>query len=396
MNLLRFPNALRALALSVLLAACGGGVETGGTGATGTFVEGPVSGFGSVIVDGIRFDEAGATIEDADGSPRRRDELRLGMRLEVFAGAVAADADGGRSATATRVRIGTDLLGPVTFADAGANAISVLGQVVRVTTATVLDGLPGGLASIALGDVVEVHGFLDPGLLLDRFVATRIERRTTTPPQFLVRGPARDIDTSARTLRVGGQTFDLASVGLPTGLVAGQVVRMRVQTAQVGGRWPVAAITIESRRLDDRDEAGIEGVITALTSTTRFDLNGIAVDATQASFVDGTAGIVQGARVKVRGRAEGGVLLASVVDLRSDDDALNDGIDLRDRITALDTAARTFVVRGVTVFYGTSPAPRYDNGTEADLGTGVRVRVRALLSADRTRVEASRIEFLGS
>lgn len=396
MKLHRLQAVLRLLSLSVLLAACGGGVETGGTGATGTYVEGPISGFGSVIVDGVRFDEAGAAIEDVDGAPRRREELRLGMRLEVFAGAIADDSDGGRSATATRVRIGTDLLGPVTFADAGANAISVLGQVVRATPATVLDGLPGGLASVSVGDLVEVHGFLDPGIVLDRFIATRIERRTAMPAQFLVRGPARDVDQAARTLRVGGQTFDLSSTGVPAGLIAGQVVRMRLQTAQVAGRWPVSSIEVESRRLDDRDEAGIEGVITTLTSATRFELNGIAVDATQANFVDGTAGVVQGARVKVRGRAVGGLLLATVVDIRSDDEAFNDGVDLRDRIASLDTAARTFVVRGVTVFYGTSPGPRYDNGTEGDLANDRLVRVRAVLSTDRTRVEASRVEFLAN
>ena len=396
MKLHRLHAGLRALAVSLLLAACGGGVETGGTGATGTYVEGPVTGFGSVIVGGIRFDEASATIEDADGSARRRDELRLGMRLEVLAGAASDDADGGRSATATRVRIGTDLLGPVTFADAGINTISVLGQIVRVTPATVLEGLPGGLPSIALGDVVEVHGFLDPGALLGRFIATRIERRTTTPAQFLVRGPARDVDIAARTLRVGGQTFDMTSSGVPAGLATGQVVRMRVQTTQVAGRWPVIAIAVDTRSLDDRGEAGVEGVITALTSATRFELNGIGVDATQANFIDGTTGIVPGARVKVRGRVEAGLLVATEVDLRSDDDAFNDGVDLRDDIASLDTAAQTFVVRGITVFYGTSPAPRYENGTVSDLAIDRRVRVRAVLSSDRTRVEANRIEFLGS
>jgi hypothetical protein len=137
-------------------------------------------------------------------------------------------------------------------------------------------------------------------------------------------------------------------------------------------------------------------VITDLTSATRFELNGISVDATQASFVDGTTGVAQGARVKVRGRVEAGLLVATEVELRSDDEAFSDGVDLRDRIALLDTGAQTFVVRGVTVFYGTSPAPRYENGTEASLANDLRVRVRAVRSADSTRVEATRIEFLSN
>ena len=198
------------------------------------------------------------------------------------------------------------------------------------------------------------------------------------------------------TFTLGGQTFDLTSSGVPAGLASGQVVRMRVQTTQVAGRWPVTAITVDTRSLDDRGEARVEGLITALTSATRFELNGIGVDATQANFIDGTTGIVPGARVKVRGRVEAGLLVATEVDLRSDDDAFNDGVDLRDDIASLDTAAQTFVVRGITVFYGTSPAPRYENGTVSDLAIDRRVRVRAVLSSDRTRVEANRIEFLGS
>lgn len=395
MNLHRNLGALRALALSLLLAACGGGVETGGTGATGSYVEGTINGFGSVIVEGIRFDDSAAGIEDSDGSRRNRGDLRLGMRVEVQASAIGTDADGSRSAVASRVRIATDLLGPVTFADAGANAIAVLGQAVRVTPATVLEGLPTGLGSLVLGDIVEVHGFLEPGLLLDRFIATRIERRTAAPDLYRVRGQARDVDSAAGTLRMGGQLFDYASIGAPPGLANGRIVRMRVQTTQTGGRWPVLAIEVESRRLEDREEAEVEGVVTAFTSLSRFEVNGIAVDAGAASFPDGTVGLAVGALVKVEGRAVGGVLIADEVELRTDDDAFNEGIDLRDAIGSLDLVSQTFVVRGVTVFYGTTPAPTFENGTIADLGNGVRVRVRAVLSADRTRVEARRIEFTG-
>ena len=60
---------LAALGIALTFGACGGGVETGGTGA-GSYVQGPVMGFGSVIVAGVRFDEADAPVEDADGANR--------------------------------------------------------------------------------------------------------------------------------------------------------------------------------------------------------------------------------------------------------------------------------------------------------------------------------------
>ena len=390
----RWTRGLRALGTALLLAltACGGGVETGGTGPTGSsYVEGPIGGFGSVIVAGIRFDESTARIEDADGSQRNRDDLRLGMVVAVEAGALADDGSGGRVGTATRVRLGSQLLGPVTELDLANSRVSVLGQRVRLSLATVLDNLPNGAASLSLGDILEVHGFFDVNALTASYVATRIERRAVVPAAFRVRGIARDVDPIAKTLRIGGQIFDLNTVGLPAGLVDGAFVRLTVGPAQVNSRWRVMLVALEQRQLDDRDDAEIEGLITAFTSVTNFAVNGVTVDASAASPPQGLA---NGVRVKVRGRATAGGIAATRIELRSDDDAFTEGVDLRDAIANLNTSAKTFTLRGVTVFYGTQPAPRYDNGNEGNLANTVRVRVRAVLDNTRTRLVATRIEFV--
>jgi hypothetical protein len=381
----------RVFLFSLLMASCGGGVETGGTGPTGgAYVEGPITGFGSIIVGGVRFDDSSASIDDADG--RGRDALRLGVRVEVRSGPIATDGSGARSATADRVRIASDLVGPVTAVGPGGTLVQVLGQSVVVTAATVIDGVAGGSAALVVGDLVEVHGFVRPDAVFDAYVATRIEKRGDAPTSFRVRGVVRDL--AGTTLRVGSQPFDLGATPRPAGVANGVFVRLTVGTQQVNGRWPVSAIALESRRVDDRDEAEVEGVITSLASITRFTVNGIEVDASAASFEPGMGGVLLGARVKVRGTSRGGVLVASRVELRDDDDPFdNDGFDLRDRIENLNTAAKTFRVRGVTVFYGTVPPPRYDNGSETNLRETACVRVRATLSADRTRVEATRIEF---
>lgn len=394
-----WARALRAVGVTLLLAVsgCGGGVETGGTGPTGSsFVEGPVGGFGSVIVAGIRFDDSSARVEDADGTLRNRSELRLGMRVEIDAGRVVDDSDGGRSASANRVRIVAELLAPVTLIDPSGLFIEVLGQVVRVNAATVIDGVVGGLNGLAVGNLVEVHGFVDPAPVIDRYVATRIERRSVAAAAYRVRGLVRDLDTTARTLRIGAQLFDLAATGVPAGLGNSQLVRLEVGTSRVSGRWPVTSITAVSRQLLDRDEAEVEGLVTTFTSTARFEVNGIVIDASRASFVPASTGVVLGARVKVRGTAAGGALVASSVALRSDDDAFNEGVDIRDVISAVSSASLTFAVRGVTVFYGLVPPDRFANGTAADLAAGRNVRVRGVLSADRTRVVATRIEFINN
>jgi hypothetical protein len=383
---LRTLRALRAALLLLVLTACGG-VETGGTGA-GAYVQGPITGFGSVIVAGVRFDDSGARVEDVDGVRRDRDELRLGMLVEVESGPIGDDGSGGRLATATRVRLASELLGPVGVVDLENARIGVLGQLVRLTPATVVDGVVGGAAALASGNVVEVYGFFDP---IGGYVATRIERRTTLPETYRVRGVVRALDGA--TLRIGLQLFDLSAIGVPAGLAEGQFVRLALRPTPVDGRWQATAIAIETRSAGDRDEAEIEGLISAYTSAAEFSVNGVRVDASNANAAGGLA---LGVRVKVRGRSSAGVLVAASVDIRSDDDAFNEGIDIRDAIGTVDVSTQTFTLRGITVFYGSVPPDRFDNGTVADLSPNRRVRVRGVLSADRTRVLATRIEFINN
>ena len=66
-------------------------------------------------------------------------------------------------------------------------------------------------------------------------------------------------------------------------------------------------------------------------------------------------------------------------------------LELRGEMSGLNTTAKTFALRGVTVWYGGTV--QYQAGTEATLANGKRVEVKGVLSSDRTRLEARRIEF---
>src|SRR5262245_13917335 len=86
------------LVAAVLLGlSCGGGVGTGGTGA---FASGPITGFGSIIVNDVHFDESAARIDDDGGNGRDRSELHLGTVVEVQGGEIRDGA-----ATASEVRM---------------------------------------------------------------------------------------------------------------------------------------------------------------------------------------------------------------------------------------------------------------------------------------------------
>jgi hypothetical protein len=381
--------ALAAIAvLPLLVAGCGGGVGTGGTG---TYASGPITGFGSVIVNDIRFDDSAAAVLDDDGAGRLRSELKLGMTVEVDGDALAVGATGS-SSTASRIRFGSEIVGPVQAVDAVGGTLAVLGQTVKVAVETVFDeALASGLASLAAGQVVEVYAQYDAAT--GAFNATRIEPKAAAT-SWRLRAPVGAIDAASQTLRIGGADFFYGTaLGVPPDLAVGQLVRLRIAT-DGAGRHVVTAFATAVRPPEDREDARLRGMVTAIASATRFEVNGLPVDASGAHMQGGmgVGGLRVGARVDARGPVVAGVLQATEVKVESDDDVRARGFELHGSIDSVDAAARTFRLRGMTIGYA-RPDLRFDNGSAADLAPGRRVEVRAQPSPDRTRLDAVRIQF---
>ena len=387
--------AATAACATALLVACGGGGDAApeagaATPATATtYSQGVITGFGSVFVGSVRFDDSTASVTDEEGNSRNRSELKLGMMVELDAGAVDRSA---ASALALRIRLGNEIVGPVGTINTTASTVLVLGQTVLVTSSTIFDeSLAGGLSALTTGAVVEVYGILDPAN--GRVVATRIEPKAGATA-YKLRGAIAALDTTAKTFTINGQV--ISSTGLPAGLVPpgltnGQIVRVLLQTTQVSGIWVATGLRggLRLPELTHRD-AHVEGVISTFTSTSSFQINGLQVDASNATFPDGTTGILLGAKVEVEGVVTNGVLVASKVEIE-DRRLVVRTLELRGEMSNLNTTAKTFALRGVTVWFGGTV--EYKNGLEATLANGKRVEVKGVLSTDRTRLEARRVEF---
>lgn len=376
---------LLAAAGVVVLPACGGGgggdgVASVDTGGTGSFSTGRISGFGSVIVNGVRFEDNTARIADDDdeGKVLTRDDLALGMVVRVQGGAVATGADL-PTATAATITVESQIKGPVE-SKTGSDTLMVFGQTVKVTASTVFE-LGVTFANIAVGQVLEVHGFADAAGVV---TASRIERETGAS-EFKVRGLITNL--TATTFQIGAATFNYASATrLPsTGLSNGMFVRVRTATTpNASGHWVVNRVDPRTA-LEDRDEAEVEGVLVQNGST--FSVNGITVN---LSRVPAGSALV-GQRVEVEGALVGGVLVAREINVDTEDESR---VDVRGTASSVNTAAQTFVVRGVTFHY-TSGATRETDGTiAANLRDGADVRVRGTLPAGGSgNVEATEIDF---
>ncbi len=389
----RREGLLTLLGGAMALAGCGGGgsggVATVGGGGTGSFSVGPITGFGSIIVNGIRFDDSAASILDDDGADMRG-KLKLGMLATVKGSPVS-----GTSATATSVVVGSELKGRI---EGTLNSVQktfvVLGQTVQVTGSTVFDeSLPKGFGSLATDTIVEVHGILDPAA--NTLQATFIEKENA-PALFRIQGLASQHDATAKRFNIGSIRIDYSNATdvriVPNN---GALVRVRLTAvlppAAIPPVWFATRIRPPEEALEDRDEAEVEGAITAFTSTSQFSVNGLAVDASGASFPDGTAGIVLGARVEVKGSLSNGVLVATRVKIEDRNEVDNLEFELHGTVSGLTATSFALTSLDKTVVVKVN-----FSGSVPGLVNTAQVEVRGTVadsSASSISINATRISF---
>ena len=383
---------LAGAATATLLVACGGGGDApaaSGSATAQSFTAGPISGLGSIIVNGVRFDDSTARVESADDSDSHTSrELKLGMMVEVEASAID---DSTARATAAVVRFGSEIVGPVAAADSAAQTIRVLDQTIEIKPNTVFDdSLAGGFAALTVGRVVEIHALFDAST--GHYVATRIEDKTGALA-YRLRGRISALDTTAKTFKIGDAVINygnVAAADLPA-LADGQRVRVRLQTTQVNGQWLALSVRSGLRRVEDRADARVRGLVTAFTSPQHFFVQGIEVDATNATFEPNAAAVHLGAIVSVRGAASNGVIVATRVKVLTGDEDEGMNVELHGELSALDTTAKTFMLREVKIDY--SQVTQFKDGTLADLANGRKVEVKGAWSADHSVLVAAIVEF---
>ena len=391
---------LAAVSLAFGLVACGGGgssatesLASPGVTATG-FTQGVITGFGSIIVNGVRFDETSATITDDSDTALSASGLKLGMQVEVDHATVNASA---RTASAVAVRYGSLATGPVAAVNTSANTLTVLGQVVDISSSTVFsDALSAGLGAVTVGSVIEVHGQVDA--TTGHIAASRIEPIiTTTATRYKLRGTVAGLDTSAKTFSIGGAVISyagLASTAVPSTLANGLSLRVLLATTQTAGQWVAQSLGAKAvRKVADHSTGHVRGKITAFTSSASFTVGNVVVAASAATFPDGSSGLALGVEVEVEGTVTNNVLVATSVGIESKHQAEpGHGLALIGAITAFDATAKTFVVRNVSVSYG--DATTYLNGVVGDLAVGKTVSVTGTLGKQRhDSVQAGQITF---
>ncbi len=310
------------------------------------FVTGAISGFGSVIVNGVRYDTTGTEVR-IDDRPGTTAELQVGqvIRLE-------AQTDDRGQPRAIRIEERHLLRGSVQSVDAASGTVTVAGQLVRVDDETSFDDSIAGssLGGIAVGQRIEVHGFSGSD---GRARATRIEKTEPGEVEVEVTGLVTNLDAAARRFRVGSLIVDHASASLEdfgsAGLRDGDLV-------EVKGRDFLADGTLRATRVQKEDgragaaaggEAEFEGLVTRFVSASDFSVAGQPVTTTSSTvYVGGTpADLALDRKVEVEGRIDAaGVLVASKVAFRRPA-----SVALAAPVESVDLAAGTVRALGITI-----------------------------------------------
>lgn len=351
------------------LTGCGGGSSTTagapGTGGTGQYAmvysQGSITGFGSVIINGIKFDDGLASVQ-LNGAAAVSADLRLGMVAAVQGQRSASAALG----TASSIEVWSMGQGQIAqVLTAGGTEFTVAGMTVQTDSATVFDGVSTA-AQLSVGSRVAVWG-LQVSADGRRWKATRVALVSAATV------------VSTGLVSVSGQQRQLNGLVLSgaaaDSLTAGQLVRVQGISSVDGGSLAVERVTrlgASTVGAQPEGDIEIEGFVTSLLSGGGFMLGSIEVETRSAVYSPAGASIAQGVRVEVYGRWQAGVLKATKVELENEDGL--HAVEIEARIEQF-TSLADFVLRGQRC---DASSARLSHGTAADLKVGLKVKVKGV------------------
>ena len=417
-EILKITTVSFAIAAVIGLTACGGSGEGSDSTASSpvmsgsTITTGVITGFGSVFVDGVEFetDDSSFSLDDGDDGVENEDGLAVGMVVTVT-GTVHAD---GKTGSARHIEFDDELEGIVNTNSVGAEGtgtMTVMGQTVIVKNTTIFESDVAGIDSIdkvAAGNVVEVSGYSSGD---GSVYATRIEVKLAVHAgeEIEVKGIVSNL--AASRFDIGGLTVDFSSAlfddSLPNGTLGnGQYVEVK-STAGFSLDNQLIASEIELQddgdmelEGDEGDEAELNGIVTAVSPDSAFEVGGRTVIITSAtSFEHGNPGdIMPGVYLEVEGELNAeGELVADEIEL-----AIEDDIEIQGTVEAVNDPPGSVTLLGEIIQVNASTLlidkqdeagllPEHFFGLD-DLNSGDYLEIDAYLDPDSGELIAVKLE----
>ena len=281
------------------------GRHGGDDGIGGTGIMGTITGFGSILANGLVVEYDRETPVEIDGRPVSAAELALGQVVRVEAERSGAEL------WARRISVQSEVKGPVWRIDRARGEWNVLGQTVKLGPGALLyDRVRKRAVSstdIRLGDFVQVSGLRRGDGVI---VASRLER-AAPQAEARVAGPVTSVGS--------GGAFRV--FGLRIGSLAEQATIDTGDRVVVVGRWERGELRPTRVEVEPEvpfsgrfEEISVEGYARARAGDGAFQLHGLTVDLSEIIIAteDSGLGEIDGElRVRVRGRLLGERRLAA-------------------------------------------------------------------------------------
>lgn len=382
-------NLLGAVGLVGLLGGCGGGGGSSspatGSASGSAASSGTVTGFGSVFVNGKRFDTSGSSFIVDGESGKSQGDLKIGMTVAV------TGSFNGNQHTADSVQQKDAVEGLVQSIAADGLSLVVMGQTVLVDSTTMIDdNIPSrDITRLVAGtDNVEVNGHIRPNGIIQ---ATFIERKLVgvTPE---VRGFVSSHSAGATTFRIGNLTVDYAGA-IISDMPSPNGSNWNDLFVEVKGTFNSVTTTLNATKVEQEnpavqqaDEFEIEGFVTQVVGLGDFFIGTTHVQTTPSmEFRGGTIDeIVEGAKLSAEGRWANGILTAKHV-------KFHESVRLEGNATINGNTLTLEGLPGVTITVNNQTEMK-DGGNTITLDDldGNHVRVRGRVSGP-TSVIATRI-----
>jgi hypothetical protein len=284
--------AVLATAGLALLGGCAGNT---GDGSSPVFAKGTITGFGSVVVNGVEFDIEDAVIEVNGNDHATAADLKIGMPVEVE-GVLVGD---GTKGVAHEIYYNDAVQGPVSNVAAladGSKELTVLGRKVIADPVYTLfrdsTGTPGfDFNSVTPNEVVEVNGLVDAN---GDIRANRLSRvgffNAADPGATVIHATGKaTLVGSPNSFKLGSLEVDFnASTGGITQVTEGMAVDVEGTMVSMTPGTATVVATRMSAQLSPFPAtvagASVEGFVANKSADgTRFTLNGLDVDVTGVS-----------------------------------------------------------------------------------------------------------------
>ena len=364
-------SVLTITLFTALLVSCGGssysdepdpgGPPVGGIGRTGLAV-GPISTFGSVVVNGVRYDTT-STIITVDGQPATQSDLRVGQ-VVLVKGEVD---DNQTTGTADEIHFEENVKGPVQSIDIATSRLIVLGQTVITGPDTSFDDniQPASLDGLSVGDLVEVSG---QTMADGSIVATRIEMKPAGTA-FEVHGTVSNLDSANFRFSINALTVDYSAATLddfPGGQISnGDFVEAKGNA--LNGNGALTANRVEFKGSPVSGVSGlyveVEGFITRFVSAQDFDVSGVSVITNASTAFEGGVAADLGLNVKVEVEGElnaNGAIVAEKVDIRR-----AKAVRATALVDSVNVAGNSLVMLGIT--FNIDALTRLEDKSNADV-----------------------------